>query len=215
MGWGREVHQCVIVARPFVDRAARLREERDLKMAFIGAGSVVFTKNLLTDVFYYPELHGSTIALHDIDPERLQTAGMMVQWTSGQLAAGAKVEEYLDLDRALEGCRSWSTAPACVPATSETSRHSAPRPARPTRQSRTSRSWRVGGKPRAPLSRRDARPSHFKRSLPRRDSRHGGRAHTSPRRLPARRHSHLRRGDQAQPLYFPIIIRTPTFCTGW
>jgi alpha-galactosidase len=74
-----------------------------LKIAFIGAGSVVFTRNLLTDVFEYPELHGSTIALHDVDPERLQTAGMMARWTSGQLAAGAIVEECPDLRRALEG----------------------------------------------------------------------------------------------------------------
>jgi alpha-galactosidase len=47
------------------------------KIAFIGAGSVVFTKNLLTDVFKFPELRGTTVALHDIDPERLETAGMM------------------------------------------------------------------------------------------------------------------------------------------
>ncbi|CAN5792227.1 alpha-glucosidase/alpha-galactosidase [soil metagenome] len=74
-----------------------------MKIAFIGAGSVVFTKNLLTDVFKFPELHGTTVALHDIDRERLQTAAMIARWTSEQLAAGAKVEEYPDLRRALEG----------------------------------------------------------------------------------------------------------------
>lgn len=74
-----------------------------MKITFIGAGSVVFTKNLLTDVFKFPELHGTTIALHDIDPERLETAGMMARWTSEQLVAGAKVEECPDLRRALEG----------------------------------------------------------------------------------------------------------------
>jgi alpha-galactosidase/6-phospho-beta-glucosidase family protein len=52
-----------------------------LKIAFIGAGSVVFTKNLLTDTLSLPELHGTTIALHDIDTERLETAGMMARWT--------------------------------------------------------------------------------------------------------------------------------------
>jgi alpha-galactosidase len=51
-----------------------------LKIAFIGAGSVVFTKNLLTDTLSLPELHGTTIALHDIDTERLETAGMMARW---------------------------------------------------------------------------------------------------------------------------------------
>ena len=42
----------------------------------------MFTKNLLTDIFKFPELRGATISLHDIDPERLQTAGMMARWTS-------------------------------------------------------------------------------------------------------------------------------------
>jgi alpha-galactosidase len=41
--------------------------------------------------------------LHDIDPERLETAGMMARWTSEQLGADAKVEEHLDRRRALEG----------------------------------------------------------------------------------------------------------------
>ena len=74
-----------------------------IKIAFIGAGSVVFTKNLLTDVFKFPELRGTTVALHDIDPERLETAGMMARWTSGQLGAGATVEEHLDRRAALDG----------------------------------------------------------------------------------------------------------------
>jgi alpha-galactosidase len=80
-----------------------LREERALRIAFVGAGSVVFTKNLLTDILSFPELRGTTIALHDIDAERLETAGMMARWTSEQLGAGAKVEEHPDLRGALEG----------------------------------------------------------------------------------------------------------------
>ncbi|MEJ5200553.1 MAG: alpha-glucosidase/alpha-galactosidase, partial [Anaerolineae bacterium] len=43
------------------------------KITFIGAGSTVFAKNLLGDILSYPELANSTIALHDIDPERLRT----------------------------------------------------------------------------------------------------------------------------------------------
>jgi alpha-galactosidase len=73
------------------------------RIAFIGAGSVEFTKNLLTDIFEFPELRGATVALHDIDPERLETAGMMARWTSEQLEAGARVEEHLDRRSALEG----------------------------------------------------------------------------------------------------------------
>jgi alpha-galactosidase len=74
-----------------------------LKIAFVGAGSVVFTKSLLTDILSFPELHGATVALHDIDPERLQTAGMMARGTSERLGAGATVKEHPDLRGALEG----------------------------------------------------------------------------------------------------------------
>ena len=73
------------------------------RIALIGAGSVVFTKALLTDILKFPELRGATIALHDIDSERLQTAGMMARWTSEQLGAGAEIEEHPDLHRALDG----------------------------------------------------------------------------------------------------------------
>ncbi len=64
---------------------------------------MVFTKNLLTDILSFAELRGSTIALHDIDAERLETAGMMARWTSGQLDANARVEEHPERRAALEG----------------------------------------------------------------------------------------------------------------
>lgn len=78
-------------------------EARGLKIVFVGAGSVVFTKNLMTDILSFPELRGTTVALHDIDPERLETAGMMARWTSEQLGADARVEEHLDRRAALDG----------------------------------------------------------------------------------------------------------------
>jgi alpha-galactosidase len=71
------------------------------RIAMIGAGSVVFVKNLLTDLLSLPELCGCTIALHDIDPERLETAGLMAHWTSERLNAGARIEEYADRRRCL------------------------------------------------------------------------------------------------------------------
>lgn len=48
-------------------------------------------------------MQGAEISLHDIDAERLQTAGMMARWTSDQLGARASVEEHLDRRAALEG----------------------------------------------------------------------------------------------------------------
>ncbi len=67
-----------------------------IKIAMIGAGSVVFVKNLLTDILSLPDLQRCTIALHDIDAERLETAGMMARWTAQQFNAPAVVEEYAD-----------------------------------------------------------------------------------------------------------------------
>ena len=41
------------------------------KIAFIGAGSFGFTRGLVRDILTFPALADSTIALMDIDPERL------------------------------------------------------------------------------------------------------------------------------------------------
>ena len=41
------------------------------KITIIGAGSVVFTRNLCSDILLVPELQDCTITLMDIDPERL------------------------------------------------------------------------------------------------------------------------------------------------
>jgi alpha-galactosidase len=74
------------------------------RIAFIGAGSVEFTRNLLGDLLTFPELADATIALHDIDPERLETAEAMARWTNGELGARATFEAHLDRRAALAGC---------------------------------------------------------------------------------------------------------------
>src|SRR3712207_3204195 len=85
-------------------RRGPFRPRRSMtKISFIGAGSVEFTKHLLTDIFSLSELRGATIALHDIDPERLETAGLMARWTSDQLESEARVEEHLERRAALDG----------------------------------------------------------------------------------------------------------------
>ena len=42
------------------------------KIAFIGAGSTVFMKNLIGDALQMPALAGSVISLMDIDRKRLE-----------------------------------------------------------------------------------------------------------------------------------------------
>jgi len=49
------------------------------KIAFIGAGSVVFTRTLVRDLLTYPALRGATLALMDIDDERLALARRSVE----------------------------------------------------------------------------------------------------------------------------------------
>ncbi|MFL5955658.1 MAG: alpha-glucosidase/alpha-galactosidase [Gaiellaceae bacterium] len=73
------------------------------KIAFIGAGSVVFTKNLLGDIFAFPELRGAEIALHDIDAERLETAAAMARYVAGVRGASPAITSHAERRSALDG----------------------------------------------------------------------------------------------------------------
>ena len=73
------------------------------RIAFVGAGSVEFTKNLLGDILTFPELADAEIALHDIDPERLEAAESIARWTNGAVGASATISATLDRRAALAG----------------------------------------------------------------------------------------------------------------
>jgi alpha-galactosidase len=73
------------------------------RIAFIGAGSIEFTRDLLGDLLSFPELAQADIALHDIDPERLATAEAMARWTADQLGAQPTFSAHLDRRDALAG----------------------------------------------------------------------------------------------------------------
>jgi alpha-galactosidase len=66
------------------------------KVAFIGAGSTMFTKSFVNDVLCLPELAGSAFALMDIDPERLLTSEIVTRRLVAAHAADATVEATLD-----------------------------------------------------------------------------------------------------------------------
>jgi alpha-galactosidase len=68
------------------------------RIAFIGAGSTVFTRNLVGDVLSIPELADSTFALMDIDADRLRASDIVAR----RLGA-ANVETTLDRREALDG----------------------------------------------------------------------------------------------------------------
>jgi alpha-galactosidase len=73
------------------------------RIAFIGAGSVIFTKNLLGDILHYPALADVEIALHDIDEDRLQTAETMARYVARELGASPAVTAHLDRRAAIDG----------------------------------------------------------------------------------------------------------------
>lgn len=71
------------------------------KIAFIGAGSVVFTQGLLADLLAFPELRSARIALHDIDVERLATAQAAATRIADALGAAPTVTADTDRRKAL------------------------------------------------------------------------------------------------------------------
>ncbi|GAA1555747.1 alpha-glucosidase/alpha-galactosidase [Kribbella sancticallisti] len=74
------------------------------KIAFIGAGSVVFTQGLLADLFGFSDLGTLHIALHDIDPERLGTATGAAAAIASERGASPRITAHLDRRAALDGC---------------------------------------------------------------------------------------------------------------
>ena len=73
------------------------------KIAIVGAGSVVFTLNLLGDILSFPELAEAEIALMDIDAERLRIAEVMALKVALAQDAHPTITAYADRKAALEG----------------------------------------------------------------------------------------------------------------
>ncbi|KAA2267011.1 alpha-glucosidase/alpha-galactosidase [Solihabitans fulvus] len=73
------------------------------RIAFVGAGSVTFTRMLLTDLFSHSALATVTIALHDIDPERLATAEAIARRVACTAGAAPRIEAHLDRRAAIAG----------------------------------------------------------------------------------------------------------------
>ena len=72
------------------------------RIAFIGAGSTVFMKNIIGDVLQSPAISGATIALMDINPERLKESEIVAGKLISTLGVKAKVETYGDRRKALD-----------------------------------------------------------------------------------------------------------------
>ncbi|MDI7275287.1 MAG: alpha-galactosidase [Anaerolineae bacterium] len=73
------------------------------KIAFIGAGSLGFTRGLVRDILTFPLLKGSTLALMDIDAERLDFARRACQLIIDKGKYPASVVATMDRVEALRG----------------------------------------------------------------------------------------------------------------
>lgn len=72
------------------------------KITFIGAGSTVFVKNILGDIFHRPALKHSQIALMDIDENRLEESQLVVQKLMKSAGASGTINCYIDQREALK-----------------------------------------------------------------------------------------------------------------
>ena len=73
------------------------------KVAFVGAGSVEFTRNVVTDLCGYPELGQLQLALHDISAPRLAHARALARRIVEQTGADAIVTASAQRPEALDG----------------------------------------------------------------------------------------------------------------
>src|SRR4051794_1176487 len=67
----------------------------------IGAGSVVFSKNLTGDILSFPEFHDATISYMDIDADRLEVGANLCRKVAKTLGANPKIEATQDRRAAL------------------------------------------------------------------------------------------------------------------
>lgn len=72
-------------------------------ITFLGAGSVVFTRQLLADLLRFPDLPVLDIALHDIDEARLEVARLTALNVAHQLDREVRVTASADRRTALAG----------------------------------------------------------------------------------------------------------------
>ena len=73
------------------------------RIAFIGAGSTVFMKNIIGDVLQRKATSGATIALMDPNPERLRESEIVASKIISTLGVKARVETHADQRKALSG----------------------------------------------------------------------------------------------------------------
>ncbi len=76
------------------------------KITFMGAGSTVFVRNVIGDCMCTPALRDSTIALYDIDEERLEDSFIILSALNKNINEGrAKIEKYCGVENRKDALR--------------------------------------------------------------------------------------------------------------
>jgi len=73
-----------------------------IKVAMIGAGSVVFSKNLTGDILSFPEFKDATFSYMDVDPQRLEVGAALCRKVAHSLGASPTIHATLDRRAALD-----------------------------------------------------------------------------------------------------------------
>ena len=73
------------------------------RVVFLGAGSVVFTRQLVTDLLRFPDLPTLTLVLHDIDQKRLDVARGTAEQVARRLGRALTITATLQRRAALDG----------------------------------------------------------------------------------------------------------------
>ena len=72
------------------------------KITFIGAGSTIFVKNILGDVFHRSALQNAHVALMDIDETRLEESHLVVSKLMESSGATGSISCHLNQKEALQ-----------------------------------------------------------------------------------------------------------------
>jgi alpha-galactosidase len=74
-----------------------------IKVAMIGAGSVVFSRNLTGDVLGFPEFKNASFSYMDIDEDRLKVGAALCKKIGAALGASPSISATTDRKKALDG----------------------------------------------------------------------------------------------------------------
>ena len=77
-----------------------------MKVTFMGAGSTVFSKNVLGDTMLCDSFHNAEIALYDIDPDRLEESYLVIEGMNKTINKGrATIKKYLGIPERKDALR--------------------------------------------------------------------------------------------------------------